>query len=241
MTSKGNGTVAPPILVSHHLCPYVQRAAISLTEKSVAFERVDVDLSDKPDWFKALSPLGKVPLLRVRPQGESGGKSEGEAETVLFESAVILEYLEDTQANPLHPADPLERAHHRAWIEFGSSVLNEIGGFYSAPDEAVLTAKAQGLSAKFARVEGELGAGPWFAGGRFSLVDAVFGPIFRYFDVFDEIADFGVFTGKPKTQQWRGELSRRPSIRAVVAEDYPDRLRTFLKARNSHLSSLLLA
>jgi glutathione S-transferase len=47
-------------LVSHHLCPYVQRAAIALTEKGVPFERRHVDLSTKPDWFLAISPLGKV-------------------------------------------------------------------------------------------------------------------------------------------------------------------------------------
>ncbi len=219
------------ILVSHHLCPYVQRAAIALAEKAVAFERVYVDLSNKSDWFQALSPLGKVPLLRVR--------SPGGGETVLFESAAILEFLEETQPHPLHPSDPLARARHRAWIEFGSSVLNDIGAFYSAPDEGALASKAQRLGEKFARLEAELGAGPWFAGERFTLVDAVFGPVFRYFDVFDDIADFGVFDGKPKTKQWRRELSRRPSIRAAVSPDYPLRLERFLDARNSQLSRLL--
>lgn len=222
-----------PILVSHHLCPYVQRAAIALAEKAVAFERVYVDLSSKPAWFKALSPLGKVPLLRVR--------SPGGEETVLFESAAILEFLEETQPHPLHPPDPLARARHRAWIEFGSNVLNDIGAFYSAPDEAALASKAHRLGEKFARVEAELGAGPWFAGERFTLVDAVFGPVFRYFDVFDGIADFGVFDGKPKTKQWRTELSRRPSIRDAVSPDYPLRLKKFIEARNSHLSSLLMS
>ncbi|RUY75216.1 glutathione S-transferase family protein, partial [Mesorhizobium sp. M7A.F.Ca.CA.003.01.2.1] len=115
------------ILVSHHLCPYVQRAAISLAEKGVPFERVDIDLANKPDWFKAISPLGKVPLLRVQRNGE---------ETVIFESAVILEFLEETQANPLHPADPYARARHRAWIEFGSATLNAISRFYSTSTEA---------------------------------------------------------------------------------------------------------
>ena len=60
----------------------------------------------------------------------------------IFESAVILEYLEETQAKPLHPADPLRRAEHRAWIEFGSAVLSDIAGFYAAPDEATFKAKA---------------------------------------------------------------------------------------------------
>src|SRR3569623_178071 len=104
-------------LVSHHLCPYVQRAAIALAEKGVAYERVYVDLADKPDWFKALSPLGKTPVLKV-------------GATAIFESAVILEYLEETQPHPLHPKDALRRAEHRSMIEFGSAILNEIWGLY---------------------------------------------------------------------------------------------------------------
>src|ERR1700681_4417849 len=97
-------------LISHHLCPYVQRAVISLTERNVPFKRVDVDLADKPGWFKAISPLGKTPVLKV-------------GERAIFESAVILEYLEETQPMPLHPSDALARAEHRGWIEFGSAVL----------------------------------------------------------------------------------------------------------------------
>ena len=62
-------------LISHKLCPYVQRAVIALTEKGIPFERVDIDLADKPDWFLKISPLGKMPvllvgdtaMLRVRP------------------------------------------------------------------------------------------------------------------------------------------------------------------------------
>ena len=52
-------------LISHHLCPYVQRAAIALRENELPFERHNVDLGNKPGWFRKLSPLGKVPLLVV--------------------------------------------------------------------------------------------------------------------------------------------------------------------------------
>ncbi|WP_027169033.1 glutathione S-transferase family protein [Mesorhizobium sp. WSM3224] len=231
MTAKF--TLAKLTLVSHRLCPYVQRAAISLAEKGVAFERVDVDLSSKPDWFKAISPLGKVPLLRVRRDG---------GEEVIFESAVILEFLEETEANPLHPADTLERARHRAWIEFGSAILNAIGRFYSAADEAAFFKESQALSEMFARLEAELSArrsGPWFAGERFSLVDAVYGPIFRYFDIFDRIGDFGILDGKPLVQAWRGALSERRSVNEAVSPDYPRRLHAFLRAKSSYLSEII--
>ncbi|MBZ9842936.1 glutathione S-transferase family protein [Mesorhizobium sp. CA5] len=220
-------------LVSHHLCPYVQRAAISLAEKGVPFERVDVDLANKPDWFKAVSPLGKVPLLRVR---------HGDAQEVIFESAVILEFLEETEANPLHPADPLLRARHRAWIEFGSAILNAIGRFYSAADEAAFLRESGGLSGMFARVEAELAArqsGPWFAGDHFSLVDAVYGPVFRYFDTFDRIGDFGILDGKPLVQAWRAALSKRKSVKEAVGLDYPQRLHAFLRAKGSYLSEII--
>jgi glutathione S-transferase len=159
-------------LVSHHLCPYVQRAAIALSEKGIAFERVTIDLAKKPAWFKAISPLGKVPLLKV--------KHRGRADAILFESAVICEFIEETQPGvPLHPIDAIERAQHRAWIEFGSSILGDIYVIETTADAAYFDRVRQSLTTKFARLEGVLDAGPYFSGEHFSLVDAAFGPVFR--------------------------------------------------------------
>jgi len=219
-------------LVSHHLCPYVQRAAIALLEKGVPFERVMIDLANKPEWFLAVSPLGKVPLLRVpRPEGP---------EAVLFESNVICEYIEETQAGPkLHPAEPLERAQHRAWMEFGSTILADLWGLETTQDPAVYDAKRTAIAAKFVRVEAAVGEGPHFAGERFSLVDAVFAPIFRYFDVFDTIADTRVLADVPKVRAWRAALSARPSVRNAVGPDYPERLRAFLVRHDAHLLRLV--
>src|SRR5262249_1538820 len=216
---------APLKLISHKLCPYVQRAVITLTEKGVPFERIDIDLANKPDWFLKISPLGKTPVLVV-------------GDHAIFESAVILECLEETQAGPLHPADALRRAEHRSWIEFGSAVLNDIAGLYSASDETAFKAKATQLEARFARLEARLVGTPWFDGESFSLVDAVFGPVFRYFDVFDGIGDFGILTGKPKLAGWRAALAARPSVRPAVSPDYPARLRDFLDRRRPHISQL---
>ncbi len=212
-------------LISHKLCPYVQRAVIALTEKGVAFDRIDIDLANKPDWFLKVSPLGRTPVLQV-------------GDTAIFESAVILEYLEETEPKPLHPADPLRRAEHRGWIEFGSAVLNDIAGLYSAPDEAAFKAKAAQLGIRFARLEARIAASPWFDGAEFSLVDAVFGPVFRYFDVFDEIGEFGILADKPKLAPWRASLAARPSVKSAVGADYPALLHDFLKRRSSWISQL---
>jgi glutathione S-transferase len=218
-------------LVSHLLCPYVQRAAIALGEKGVPFERVVIDLANKPQWFLDISPLGKVPLLKVQRPG--GG------EAVLFESNVICEYLEETQPGaPLHPEDPLTRAEHRAWMEFGSAVLADLWGYETTQDVAVFEQKRLALIAKFGRVEAALGAGPYFAGERFSLVDAVFAPVFRYFELFDQISDSHVFDTLPKVDAWRKALAARPSVRNAVVPEYPQHLMEFLKKHQSHLLTL---
>ena len=218
-------------LVSHLLCPYVQRAAIALREKNVPFERIVIDLANKPQWFQDISPLGKVPLLKVRrPEG---------GEAVLFESNVICEYLEETQPGArLHPEDALTRAQHRAWMEFGSAILGDLWGYETTQDAAVFEQKRQALLAKFQRVEAALGEGPYFAGGSFNLVDAVFAPVFRYFEVFDAISDSHIFDSLPKVDAWRKALAVRPSVREAVVPEYPQHLMEFLKRHQAHLLTL---
>ncbi|MDU8943533.1 glutathione S-transferase family protein [Ovoidimarina sediminis] len=155
----GQGGVPRLTLVSHKLCPYVQRVAIVLAEKGLPYERIYIDLAHKPRWFLELSPLGKTPLLKV----ETG---TGDAH-VVFESAVIAEFLEDVFSHPMHPVDPLARAGHRGWVEVASSILNGIARLYGARDAEVFEREWQGLRAAFERVEAELsqaGRRPYFGG-----------------------------------------------------------------------------
>lgn len=227
-------SAAPKLeLVSHKLCPYVQRAAIALAEKAVAFTRTDIDLADKPRWFLDISPLGKVPLLRVRPAGG--------AEAVLFESAVIVEYLEDTLQPALHPADALERARHRGWIEFSSALLMDIWGLETERTQEGFDAKRLAARAKLERLEAALAArtrsGPYFAGPSFSLVDAAFAPAFRYWEVFDRMADLGSFDGLSLVRAWREALAQRASVRQAVGADYAQRLLDFVRDQKGWLAS----
>ena len=116
----------------------------------------------------------------------------------------------------LHPADPLERARHRGSdrVRLGDP-RRPLRHRDQQKSAETFEAKREALTTRFAAVERELGVGPWFAGEGFSLVDAVFGPIFRYFDVFEAIADIGVFAATPKVRAWprrwlcRAERTRR--------------------------------
>jgi glutathione S-transferase len=214
-------------LISNHLCPYTQRAAIQLAEKGVAYERTYIDLANKPEWFLKVSPLGKVPLLRV-------------GDATVFETSVICEYIEEAEpAAPLYPAEPLERARHRGWAEFASAVIADIFAFYMAPDAAAFERKCGDLKAKFRWLERHLGAGPYFAGARFCLVDAAFAPIFRLFDTFDRLGEFGIFEGLHRVPAYRAALAERASVRQVVVSDYAKRFRQYLSERGSHLSRLM--
>jgi glutathione S-transferase len=213
-------------LVSIPLCPYVQRAAIVLAEKGVPFERRYVDLAERPDWFTTVSPLGKVPLLMV-------------GDDVLFESSPIVEYLEETEGSTLHPLKPIDRARHRAWMEFGSAILADIWTVETTADQKAFDNALAQLRQKFTRLEQELGEGPFFAGTRFSLVDAVFAPIFRYFDVFEEIRDLGVFAGLERIKAWRRQLAERASVRNAVVPEYSELLKAFLKRKDGILAQAL--
>lgn len=213
-------------LVSIPLCPYVQRAAIVLAEKGVPFERRYVDLAERPAWFTTVSPLGKVPLLMV-------------GDDVLFESSPIVEYLEETEGSTLHPPTPIDRAKHRAWMEFGSAILADIWTIETTADQKAFDGALAQLRRKFARLEQELGDGPFFAGARFSLVDAVFAPVFRYFDVFEEIRDLGVFMGLERIQAWRRQLAERASVRNAVVPEYSELLKAFLKRKAGILAQAL--
>ena len=216
-------------LISFKLCPYVQRAAIVLAEKGVPFERVDIDLANKPDWFLKLSPLGKVPVLVVEQDG---------AEQVLFESAVIAEYLDETLAPQLHPADPLAKARHRAWIEFASALLADFYGLY-AGDEATFAAKREAIEAKLDRLEAELGDGPFFAGETFGLVDAAFAPALRYFEVFDRVLGEAFLGDRPRLAAWRRALAKRPSVIGAAPADYAKALADFIVNKRGYMAGLI--
>ncbi len=123
-------------------------------------------------------------------------------------------------------------------MEFGSTILSELWGLETTGDPAIFESKRVAIAAKFARVEQALGSGPFFAGEAFSLVDAVFAPIFRYFDVFDTLIDLSIFADTPKLRAWRTELARRPSVRSAVGADYPQLLHAFLVRHDAHMLKL---
>ncbi|HKO46367.1 MAG TPA: glutathione S-transferase family protein [Polyangiaceae bacterium] len=210
-------------LVSFNLCPFVQRSAIALEEKGTPYQISYVDLSAKPQWFTDISPLGKVPLLRV-------------GERVLFESAVICEYIDESSAGPrLHPSDALERAYDRSWIEFASAALVDCYRLQVAKDTNGLTETAAALVAKFERYEGQLDArGPYFHNERFSMVDCATAPLLQRALWCNEIApELQLFERTPKVYNWLRALLDRPSVQRSLIPDIHAVFLEYLQGRGS--------
>ena len=216
-------------LISHPLCPFVQQAATVLLEKGVPFERINVDLAAKPDWFLALSPTGKVPLLKV-------SKADG-SNAVLFESMVICEYLEETQGGAqLYPVDALSRARQRGWIEFGTAALADAWQFLNATDRPTADAKQAAFRGRLQRLEAMVVAEPYFSGAALGMVDAVFAPLFRYFDILDPTISQPIFENLPRVSAWRTALAARESVITAVGEDYAERFRQHLRQHQALLA-----
>lgn len=215
-----------PELISFKLCPFVQRSVITLLEKGIDFDIRYIELDDPPDWFLAISPTGKVPVLRC-------------GDEVLFESAVINEYLDEVNPPSLHPAEPLRKAKNRAWIEFSSELIMLLHGIMTSTDENTFQQKQQQLRDALARVEGQMGAGPFFNGTAFSLLDSAYAPLLMRLDLILQHTQLDLLQGLPALQAWSRTLLARQSVQDSVVADFPQLLDNMILKAGGQLSASL--
>ena len=214
-------------LISFKLCPFVQRAAVILHFKEVAFRTRFIDLADPPDWFRAVSPFGKVPVLRV------------DGTTALFESAVINEFLDEVTPGRLLPEDPLERALARGRIELTTACLWLCRDFSLAADGAALDGQVAELQAKLDQLEAVKTPGPFFFGEAFSLVDGAVAPLFvrlAYFEKLFPVLDPARF---PALTAWSATLKGLPAVERALAPDFEADMDALMRRRKGHLAALL--
>jgi glutathione S-transferase len=214
-----------PELISFKLCPFVQRSVIILLEKGIDFDITYIDLRNPPDWFLDISPFGKVPVMRC-------------GDTVLFESAVINEYLDETHPPSLHPDDPLIRAQNRACIEFGSNLNLDIHGVITAKNKDEFNEKCKKVRGELARVETKTSDGPYHNGDDFSMVDVAYAPVLMRLQLIKENFRLDLLEKLPKMQAWSKQLAQRVSIQRSVVADFPDLFLGSIKAGEGYINSL---
>ena len=200
-------------LVSFDACPFVQRAAILLQEQDRDYDISYIDLWDKPEWFLRISPNGKVPVLKV-------------GDDALFESAVILEFLDETaEAGRLLPDDAMGRARQRMWISYISAIMSKAWNLQAAPDEDKARALVEELGAHFDELVRQLpDAGPFWGGPTYTMVDVAIAPILQRLTWAEALEpSLGLFEGRPGLVIWRDALLARASTTASIVPDLEQR------------------
>ena len=156
-------------------------------------------------------------------------------EAVLFESAVICEYLDEVHPPSLHPADPLRKAVNRAWVEFSSELFVDLYRLATAAEREAFETSRRAAREKLERLEGQVG-GPYFNGSGFSLVDAVIAPAFMRIALMEEVRPMGLLEGLPKVQRWSDSLLERESVRTSVVAEFIALFRDYLAAGGGYLA-----
>lgn len=219
-------------LISYDRCPYVQRSVVTLLHKGVDHRITYIELRPKPDWFAALSPLGKVPILRVTDAG---------VETILFESAVINEFIDEVTPGQLMPNDPILRAQNRAWIEFGSTLFADSYKMSIATTASEFETIREEQVEHLQRVEGALGDGPYFNGAEFSLVDAAYAPFFIRTHFWKDTVSFFDEQQFPKVAAWSACLLAEPAVQKAASPELRKRILDYAREQAVYLGQLLAA
>ena len=218
-----------PKLISFKLCPFVQKAVLTLLSKGIDYDIEYIDLENPPQWFKDISPLGKVPVLVV-------------GDRVLFESSVIVEYLDEVYGESLHPVDPLLKAQNRSWMEFANECLMNGYNLIIAPDQAAFQEQRGALLDKLDQLEHQLGDSTYFNGDEISLVDLSFTPFFQRLTYLDAVSPGLIDAYRhPKVTGWAKTLLARDIVARSAVPELEKLYTGMMKKRDGFLATLMAA
>ena len=190
--------------------PNSQRVKVVLAEKNLTYEIVPVDLrkqeQKKPEYLK-LNPYGKVPVLT-------------DDFTVLYESLIINEYLNEKYPNPpLMPKDPGGKAKARILIDYGMAHFDsayqklrmELMKDPKEQSQPIIDGAKSDLKKLLQRFEDEIGDQLYLMGD-FSLVDADLIPRFTRLEGFGVLPDPSL----PRFGKYMERMKARPSVKAIL-------------------------
>jgi len=216
-----------PKLISFKLCPFVQRATIALQYKGVEFDIEYIELSSPPDWFLALSPLKKVPVLAVNDQP-------------IFESTAINEFIDEAYPNRLHPGDLVLRAQNRGWIEFSNECMWSAFHLSIKENEMEFQGVVDGLMNKFDQVEAFVTGAPFFNGDRLSLVDVSFAPLFQRLEYLEELRPGTLDRERhPRIYAWAQSLLALEAVRLSTVPEIKALYHELLWKRQGFMAKFL--
>jgi glutathione S-transferase len=190
--------------------PNCQRVKVVLAEKNLAYDTVPIDLrkqEQKTPGYLKLNPYGKVPVLT-------------DDSTVLYESLIINEYLDEKYPNPpLMPKDPASKAKARILVDYGMAHFDsayqklrvEMMKVPKEQSQPIIDGAKSDLKKLLQRFEDEIGEQPYLLGD-FSLVDADLIPRFTRLEGFGVLPDPAL----PRLGKYMERMKARPSVKAIL-------------------------
>jgi len=214
-------------LISFKLCPFAQRAIILLNAQKIDFEITYINPMDPPDWFKAISPTGQVPLLKADDQ-------------IIFESSVITEFINDISVTNIHPENVVQKANNRSWIAFSSSMFDDMFGMVVG-DEEKFNASKSALFGKLKKLETVKNTETFFNGDSFNMIDAAMAPIFMRLAWINEFTDNALSLAEFKNlSAWSKSILAVETVKTSVFDGLDDVYYSNIEGREGYLSTLLV-
>jgi len=210
-------------VVSFKICPFVQRVTALLEAKQIAYEVTYIDLSNKPGWFLKASPNAQVPIL-ITNDGD-----------VLFESDAIVEYLDETEGEPVSSRNPVTKAQERAWSYLATKHYLVQCSAQRSPDEQTLIERRSKLDKAFGKIEAQLGGGPFFRGANLGMVDIAWMVLLHRAAVIERCSGYDFVSTFPKTKSWQKTLMATGLPEKSVSEDFAARFSNFYLADETYL------
>ena len=223
------------LLVSFKTCPWVQRAAIVLREKKTSISSSATSSHDnRPDWFLAISPHKKVPVLQHRRQGcRCSSRTQSTSISTRRSRRGCTRRIRSLRAS--QPRLDRLRADLRE-----SCVEQEVGlcGRRGRPAES-LDKIPQALRASLdRRTRKKRGAGrsstARIFAGRCRLCAVPAALLF-----LDRIRPIGLIEKYPRLKAWAETLMKRPSTHSFPEAEFEALYRANVKRRKKWLSQFI--
>jgi glutathione S-transferase len=191
-------------LYYHPRSTFSRRIVIALAEKDISYEAIVLDMGTRAHRaadYLAFNPYGRVPTI----------DDDG---FVLYESAAILRYLEETRLEPpLLPADPKQRALADMYIRLCDIQMARHAGIVIFPKrflpkerwnpEAMAAASTE-IQSHLDILDRQLAAKEYLVAGRFTMADLAYIPFLHFLPLMD-------VTAPPAVAAWAERLLARPS------------------------------
>jgi len=195
-------------LFSADVCPYAHRSRLVLLEKKIEFDLIEIDIKKKPDFFLAISPYGKVPVL------DDHG-------SIIYESSIINEYIDEKyNKSPLLPKDPYSKALARIWIDYGNNNFNKaLYNLLFEKDKAKQSDLKLVLENICIFIEneafGKVSKGEYWIGDQVTLVDLSFYPFFERICMVEAYRNFRIPEMCFKLKNWIEIMSKKLSVLSI--------------------------